>query len=143
MFMTVPSFEQQVPQGLGPQGARFWGALTLSSGLHWYLLTHRVTVEGAFPIAQTIAVSWESTLREMLEEIGAEAVISAHVVTPGERTGHWLVARIAEVWQASTDEEHSTGPLLFRVHGEAGLSDSHRRRTSDAAGKRRLLAQCA
>jgi hypothetical protein len=142
MFETRPNFEQPVPLPIAMEGSRYWRAMVLTVNLPWYLLRHRLaTAEGG--ITQTVAIAWESTLRSALEGGDERSVIDLHIIAPTGESGDWTMRRVAEVWLPSPEEMQDTGPLLFRLHGDASLLSSYLTPASSAPSKRTLLSSFA
>jgi hypothetical protein len=143
MFVTTPEFEQLVPKGLGSPHCRYWRAVPLSSETPWFLLQHR-TLEGESTAIQTVAVAWESTLRQLVETAEPDSVVCVLCLAPSRSGGHgWSVKRASELWLPSESEVHETGPLLFGTDGEPALYDSYHRAVATVDPRRRLLIRVA
>lgn len=140
MFVTDRDWEQWVPKELGPEGCRYWRAVALATELPWYFMTHLET-EGGNSVCQTTVVTWETTLRSLLEQLKPNSLLSAHWVTRSRDREYWQVRRISEVWIPADDEIGTTGPLLFKLYGEPSFFDSHNDRAADSNAHRRLLVR--
>jgi len=139
MFMTTANFAQRVPLAIAPNGESFWRAMSLCLRTPWYLLTYRHQEDGS-EFIETTAVAWESTLLEMIQELGVSAVIAVGCIAPSSRDGaQWVMKQARELLLPAEDERHKTGPLLFAVEGEAGLFDSHQTKLSRRKSGRTVL----
>lgn len=136
MFMTTPDFEQWVPSALAPDGATYWRVMSLVNRVPWYLLTYRHP-EGT---VETMAVAWETTLKELIEVLGGASVVNLHCIAPSaDEAGEWKVKTVSELWLPTEDEARDTGPLLFAVVGEDDLYDSHQSKVTSREGLRKVL----
>ena len=113
MFITTPAFAQWVPPGLGPADCHFWRAMQLCSTMSWFLVTIRIQDS-----LETFAVAWESTLIEVVEEVGSTRVVAIQMLRQcGPSPGAWTSGEVSEVWRATKDEVSDTGPLIFKLVG--------------------------
>lgn len=140
MFVTTPDFELRLPPGLGSEDLQFWRAVTLGMAAPWYLVTYR-QAESAFSVSQTTLVAWETGLKALIEQVKPGALESAYLFSQAPRTHDWEMRRIAEVWLPADDEANPTGPLLFKLLGDAELVDSHLHAAGMPDPRRTLLAQ--
>jgi hypothetical protein len=144
MFITTPSFEERVPKGIAVPESRYWQAVLLSNDAPWYLLAHTVEEPGYPPVTQTLAISWELVLRDVLEAIGTSSVVSLGCVTCADGDpGDWTLRPINELWAAALEEVTETGPLLMRYEGEDVLRDWFQEVVSDEYEGRELLLSFA
>lgn len=137
MFITNASLEHCVPDGIGSTNSRYWLAVLLSQESPWFLLSHKAE----HGLAQSIAVAWEWTLLEVLNQVGPDAVIALYWVLPDPyQPGQWAMKDIAELWLPCGEDVYELGPILMRVRGELSLTDAFRRSVKDDADRRSLLA---
>lgn len=129
-----------MPPALADDGSRYWQAMTLSHNFPWYLLKHRLQVEG-LEFAETTAIAWESTLRAVLENNAPRSIIALLIVAPDLETGHWSLRRVSEVWGAAPQETRDNGPLLFRVKESPSLLNSRLKPVTNPGTHRDLLAR--
>src|SRR6218665_1781132 len=123
MFVTLRTFERQLPAPLRPNREQFWDAMFLATESPWYLLTSGDVDEQIFS-TQTMAVAWESTLRAMLEQLPPSSLVAAHTVRMASADSGWQIGRIDEVWVPAQDEVSRTGGLLFKLRGNQSLQCS-------------------
>lgn len=121
MFLTLPSFEQWIPPGLGPDGAKYWQGFTLVNSLPWFLLTHGAVEEGE-PFAQTLILSSQSTLGKVLSEELAGRALALNLVK-ATKSG-WEMFRVEKVWRSAISEELVPRTLSFQLAGKKGLFDA-------------------
>lgn len=141
MFLTTPECEQPLLLPREPEGAKYWLATVLSSRLPWYLLSHQVICATGHTMIQTVAISWESTLRSWIERVGPEVVTSLDLVAWTSTPGEWTLRAIDEVWIPVAEEWSDTGPMIFRVRGESTLWCSNEQPVLDENPERQLLVR--
>ena len=138
MFATTPSFEDVPARMFGDPGRVYWRAFELTTFAPWYLLTYRVSTVNGERFLQTVAIAWESTLREEIEILGADVIRSLHavrLVPSGE--ANWVMRKVRTVFVPADDEAPATGPVLFvfeddplttyDAHFEVAMKTNHRR----------------
>ena len=139
MFVTRPSFEELGIRPLAPKDTRHWIAVALSNHSPWFLLTHRLR-DGPDTMLQTIAISWESTLQEFIDNGPLDFVVALNWVTPlPDRFGDWQMRPVAELWTPASDEEKDGVPMLIKLRGEPDLYDSFEYKAVPARNGRQLL----
>ena len=139
MFVSIPAFEQHVPQGLAPADHKHWLAVMLSNQAPWFLLTHAIG-----NLTQTVAVAWESTLLSLVEMVGSQSVLSVRLMIPdASGAGSWAMKEVIEVWSPSDDERPMTGPALLRLAGDDVLRDSFLTELSSESSGRQLVFRTA
>lgn len=120
MFITTPTFAQWVPPGLAPADCHYWRAMQLSTTMSWFLVTFRMQDS-----LETLAVGWESTLIDVVEEVGSTRVVAIQIIRQcGPSPGSWTTGEVSEVWRATQEEASDTGPLVFKLVGQAELTSS-------------------
>lgn len=140
MFVTQPSFQQDMPAPLVAPGQKYWLATTLSLESPWYLLVYEVSCDGQ-KLSQTSLVAWESMLLAMLAEIPVADVTGiARLEKRRDALRPWELMWIDSLWEPSPGE--AEGVLLMRLVSDTQLRDAHSRPVSDAKG-RRLLYQAS
>jgi hypothetical protein len=139
MFVTKPGLELWVPPGIAAPGENYWSAVLLGVDLPWFLLTVWQQ-DGKTRCSQTIAVAWESTLRQLIEtaDPGCIAAVNCVFRAPSG-PARWQMHDVAEVWIPSQEEASDRGPLLFSLADRTGLFDSHCAPVNDDVLGRRLL----
>ena len=124
MFITSPTFAEQVPAPLCEPGSAYWRAFVLSTEASWFLLTHWVG-QGEDKHVQTVAVAWESTLLDVVAVVGPESVQSVHWIGRCfAESREWVMMAVSELWLPSKADAQTTGPLLLRIRGEQELRDA-------------------
>ena len=132
-----------MPTDLTIPGSRHWLAVMLSTEAPWFLVSFRGQDESA-GFVQTVAVSWESTLAQLIESVGPLRVVSLRWVVPSRtKAGEWSMKKISELWQPADDEMANSGPLYFRVIGKTHLYDSFQAKVASPKAGRRLLVRLA
>lgn len=140
MFITTPSFEERVPRHIAVPESRYWQAVLLSTHAPWYLLSHTIADAELPSVTQTLAISWELVLKDVIEAIGPEAVVSVRcLVCPDGKEGDWMMRDIIELWSAAYEELPDTGPVLMRFQGEDVLRDSFHEVVDDEFDGRELI----
>ena len=105
----------------------------------WYLLTYR-RKESDCDLIETTAIAWESTLKNLVEQLEAEAVLDLHCIKPApDGAGRWVIRRVSELWLPADDELQDAGPLLFGTEGDADLYDSHHSKVARTGKHRTAL----
>lgn len=122
MFVTLPTFEQYVPAGLGGPDCRYWRAVGLSLETPWYLCVRRG--QGGEPSTTTL-VAWEADLLDLVnsnDEAGCGAI--ARLDKSADGAGRWTLRWIDAIWLASNDEREEVG-LVLQLEGEPLPTDEH------------------
>lgn len=107
MFLSLPQYEFQVPQGLGEPGSRHWRVVEMPLHAPWFLLTvaHPDPEGDGLGMSYTLCIAWELDLAEALQAIEADRVRGLVAMMPAwsSPTGQWSSRQISEVW-LDTDE---------------------------------------
>jgi hypothetical protein len=114
LFATTPSFEDFPARLFGDPGRAYWTAFELTTYEPWYLLTYQVSALNEGVSLQTLAIAWESTLREQIEILGANVIRGLHavrVLPSGE--ANWNMRKVRTVFAPADDEDSATGPVMF------------------------------
>ena len=102
MFLSLPQYEFQVPQGLAEPGSKHWRVVEIPLHAPWFLLTVSYPdPEGAsLGMSYTLCIAWELDLAEALQSIEANRVRSLVAMMPAwsSPTGQWSSRTVAEVW---------------------------------------------
>ncbi len=107
MFLSLPQYEFQVPQGLVEPGSKHWRVVEMPLHAPWFLLTvaHPDPVDAGFGMSHTLCIAWELDLAEALQSIEANRVRGLVAMMPAwsSPTGQWSSRTVTEVW-LNTDE---------------------------------------
>lgn len=107
MFLSLPQYESQFPQGLGEPGSKHWRVVEMQLHAPWFLLTveHPAPEGDGFGMSYTLCIAWELDLAEALKAIEVERVRGLVAMMPGwaSSTGQWASRQIAEVWLDTDD----------------------------------------
>ena len=123
MFMTTPGLAEWMPESLRlAEDIQYWRAVMLTTQNPWFLVVYRS--EGLLHELRTLAVSWESRLLEVIQQVGLEAVLGISRLSAGVDGIHWQADGVDEVWLPASDEIGDTGPMLLKMRGEEHLKDS-------------------
>jgi len=102
MFLSLPQYEFQAPQGLGEPGSRHWRVVELPLHALWFLLTvSNPDPEGdGLGRSHTLCIAWELDLVEALRAIGPDRVRGLVAMMPAwsTPTGQWSSRLVTEVW---------------------------------------------
>lgn len=123
MFFTENQFEQVLPPALANADEKAWLALSLSTEMPWFLFSFAVPC-GDDSLVRTMAVSWESTLMQLLRAVPASQHRGVSLVArkPGPAYA-WEMHSVKIVWVASPSERTETGPLLLSLERDDLVRD--------------------
>jgi hypothetical protein len=114
MFISQPSFELAVPNGLrsGPS-ERYWRMLTVVSPLPWYIATFESVDEGE-TFMHSMFFCWESDLLSAIETMPATTLLSLQMVQPatGNSTA-WSIRSIVRMWRRRNQSPSHEGQFVF------------------------------
>ena len=138
MFATTPSCEDFPARLFGDPGRAYWTAFELTTYEPWYLLTYQVSALNEGVSLQTLAIAWESTLREQIEILGANVIRGLHAVRVLPSGGaNWSMRKVRTVFTPADDEDSATGLVMFvfeddplttyDAHFEVATKTNHRR----------------
>lgn len=126
MFATTPSFEDIQAHLLGDPNRIYWRAFELTTSAPWYLLSYQVSTSNGELFLQTVALSWETTLRTEIEILGANVIRGLHSIRLATSGGaNWTMREVRSVLAPAGDEASTTGPLLFVFKDDPLTYDSH------------------
>lgn len=101
MFLSLPQYEFQVPQGLGEPGSKHWRVVEMPLHAPWFLLTvaHPDPEGDGLGMSYTLCIAWELDLAEALKAIEVKRVRGLVAMMPGwaSPTGQWSSRQILEV----------------------------------------------
>lgn len=102
MFLSLPHYEFQAPQGLGEPGSRYWRVVEMELHAPWFLLSvlHPDPEGQGLGTSYTLCIAWELDLAKALRRIEAGQVGGLVAMMPGwaTPTGTWSSRQITEVW---------------------------------------------
>lgn len=107
VFLSLPQYEFQVPQGLGEPGSKHWRVVEMPLHAPWFLLTveHPDPDGDGLGMSYTLCIAWEQDLAEALKAIDAKRVRGLVAMMPGwaSPTGQWSSRQVTEVWLEADD----------------------------------------
>lgn len=101
MFISNPSDEFPIPDGLDHPGNRHWRSVELTLHAPWFILSVEQD-QGVDEVrfVHTILVAFEQDLLKLIELHGAQAIRAVVCMLPGWMTGEhtWTSREVSEVW---------------------------------------------
>jgi hypothetical protein len=120
MFLSLPQYEFQMPEGLAAPGSRYWRAVEMTLHMPWFLLTveHVDAEDKEVRMSYTLCLAWDTDLTDAIRAIDASRVRGLVAMMPAwaSPTGQWSSRQITEVWLDIND--NGTFVTLTDVAGE-------------------------
>lgn len=116
MFVTSPAFELHMPQGLGLPGQRFWRSIGFALNAPWLIVSVAYDDENDDQaLCQDMLMASDAELKEVLDDIGSDSVISVHFVEPPSysATGTWRMRKVTKVWRTAKQSGAPGSALAF------------------------------
>jgi hypothetical protein len=118
MFVSMPEFRFQVPQGLGPRGAQYWRTLTTSTNSAWFILKLKLQEADGVGI-RTFLFWWDQDVAQAIEDLqplrieSLVCVLPSHFDPDDDGDGSKLCVVMSEIWRSHNDEFPDMETILF------------------------------
>lgn len=134
MFLSLPQYEVQGPQGLGEPGSKHWRVVEMPLHAPWFLLTVAYPDPGGADLGMsfTLCIAWELDLAEALQSIEADRVRGLVAMMPAwsSPTGQWSSRTVTEVWLGNDE----TGKFVTFIDASGERFDGWVRGNPPTAG---------
>jgi hypothetical protein len=132
VFITVPHFEQLMPESVGPN-QQWWRAVTVFAASHWFLFSYEGDWDGQ-KVAESAMAADEWTLLSLVSRIPAS---DRKAICRAEKVGaRWEFRWLDALWIPAAAEVEGRGVLLLQFEGENFARDCRMEPMKPAPGRR-------